>query len=120
MLFISLSLLRSSPVHKEAKITMNHRDGHDHIAKNSERCNARKQSEDKPQSAEEFCGNGQNCECGRNVQDSHKEAHRAGEAVSTEPPQRLLGAVGEEDHSKRQCEEWWLQCRCRWQSVYQT
>src|SRR5258708_28669368 len=81
---------------------MNQRDGHDYVAKDSKGRNASEQSEDKTQSAEEFRGNGQKCEYGRNVHDSSEEAHRAGEAVSTEPPEHLLGAVGEEDHSKHQ------------------
>src|SRR4029077_20412276 len=64
--------------------------------------NASEQSEDETQSAEEFRGDGQKREYGRNVQDSREEAHRAGEAVATEPPQHFLGAVGEEDHSEHQ------------------
>jgi len=81
---------------------MNQRDRHDHVAKDSKGCESSKQSEDKTQSAEEFRGNGQKCEYGRNMQDSGEEAHGGGEAVSTKPPERLLGAVDEEDHSERQ------------------
>ena len=102
MVLITFSLLSSSPVHPEAELTMNHRDGHDHVAKDCKGRNASEQSEDETQSAEEFRGDGQKREYGRNVQDSREEAHRAGEAVATEPPQHLLGAVGEEDHSEHQ------------------
>jgi hypothetical protein len=83
---------------------MDHCDGHDHVAKDAKRRNPREQSEGKTQSAEEFRGNGQKCEYGRNVQDSRKEAHRAGKAVSTEPAKHLLCAVGEENHSQGQSE----------------
>src|SRR6266436_1094078 len=102
VVFITFSLLCSRPVHPEAELTMNHRDGHDHVAKNSKGRKASEQSEDETQSAEEFCGDGQKCEYGRNVQDSREEAHRAGEAITTEPSEHLLGAVGEEDHSEHQ------------------
>src|ERR1700704_2654507 len=99
MVLITFSLLCSGPVHKEAESAMNHCDGHDHVAKDSKGRNASEQSQDKTQSAEEFRGDGQKCEYRRNVQDSREEAHRSGEAVATEPPEHLLGAVGEEDHS---------------------
>src|SRR6267378_3514806 len=66
VVLIALSLLCSSPVHKEAELTMNHRDGHDHVAKDSQGSNASEQSENKTQSAEKFRGNGQKCENSRN------------------------------------------------------
>src|SRR2546430_357201 len=102
VVLITFALLRSSPVHKESKIMMNHGDGHDHVAKRSKGCNASEQSEDQTKSAEEFRGDGQKCEYGRNVQHSREESHRAGEAISTEPSEHLLSAVGEEDHSEHQ------------------
>src|SRR5882762_956269 len=102
VVLITFSLLCSSPVHKEAELTMNQRDGHHHVAKDSKGRNTSEQSEDKTQSAEEFRSNGQKCEYGRNVQDSREEAHCAVEAVSAEPPKHLLSAVGEEDHSEHQ------------------
>jgi len=53
-------------------------------------------------SAEEFRGQWPEMLIRRNVHHSREEAHRAGEAVSTEPPEHLLGAVGEEDHPEHQ------------------
>src|SRR5437016_4393117 len=102
VVFITFSLLCSRPVHPEAELTMNHRNGHDHVAKDSKGRNAGEQSKDKTQSAKEFRGDGQKCEYGRNVQHSREESHRAGEAISTEPSEHLLSAVGEEDHSEHQ------------------
>src|SRR6266849_3108887 len=102
VVLITFSLLCTSPVHPEAESTKNQRDGHYHVAKDSKGCNAREQSKDKTQSTEEFRGNGQKCEYGRDVQHSREETHRAGEAISTEPPEHLLSAVGEEDHSEHQ------------------
>lgn len=84
---------------------MNHRNGHEHVAENSKGRNPCEQPEDKTQSAEDFRGNSQKCEYGRNVQDSREEAHRAGEAISTEPSEHFLRAVGEEDHSPAPIEE---------------
>src|SRR5260370_35284074 len=81
---------------------VNHGDGHEHVEKVSKGRTPSEQPEDEAQTTEEFRSNGQNCECSRNVQNSGEEAHRAGKAVSTDPPQRLLGAVGEKDHSQRQ------------------
>src|ERR1700674_3753136 len=81
---------------------MNHRDGHDHVGKDSKGCNASEQSEDKTKSAEEFRRNCQKREWGRNVHDAGEEAHGAGEAVSAEPPEHLLGAVREKDDSQHQ------------------
>src|SRR6266849_3362463 len=102
MVLITFPLLRSSPVHPEAELTMNHGDGHDHVAKHSKGRDAGEQSKDKTQSAEEFRGDGQKCKYGRDVQHSREETHRAGEAISTEPSEHFLGTVGEEDHSKHQ------------------
>src|SRR5258707_7429325 len=42
------------------------------------------------------------CEDARNVHHSGEEAHRAGKAVSTEPSEHLLGAVGKKYHSQCQ------------------
>jgi hypothetical protein len=83
---------------------MYHGDGHDHVAKDSKGRHAGEQPEDKTQSAEEFRGNGQKCECGRDVQDAREEAHRAGESVPTKPSEHLLGAMGEEDYPEHQAE----------------
>src|SRR5712692_8733532 len=102
VVLITFSLLCTSPVHPEAESTMNQRDGYYHVAKDPKGCNAGEQSEEKTQTAKEFRGNGQKCECGRDVQHSREETHRAGEAISTKPSQHLLGTVGEEDHSKHQ------------------
>ena len=81
---------------------MNHGDGHDHVAKDSKGCNARNQPDNEPQPAKELGGSGQKCEYGRDVQHSREESHRAGEAISTEPPEHFLSTVGEEDHSQHQ------------------
>src|SRR5262249_31807061 len=53
----ALSLLRPRPVHEEAELRMNHRNGYDHVAKDAESCEARKEAEDETQPAEEFSGN---------------------------------------------------------------
>src|SRR5437868_5837428 len=98
MVLITFSLLRTSPVHPKAELMMDHCDSHDHVAKDPKGRNASEQSEDKTQSAEEFRGNGQKCECSRNMQDSREEPHRASKAVPTEPPEHLLGAMGEENY----------------------
>src|ERR1700730_9872658 len=102
VVLITFSLLCSSPVHKEAESSVNQCDGHDHVAKDSKGRNAREQSQDKTQSAEEFRGDGQKSEYSRNVHNSREEAHGTDEAVSTEPSEHLLGAVGEEDHPEHQ------------------
>src|SRR5712692_6333810 len=102
MVLITFPLLRSSPVHPEAELTMNHGDRHEHVAKHSKGGNPSEQSDDKTQSTQEFRGDGQKREYRRNVEDSREKAHRAGEAISTEPSEHFLGTVGEEDHSKHQ------------------
>ncbi|HXM68639.1 MAG TPA: hypothetical protein VN911_18065 [Candidatus Acidoferrum sp.] len=73
-----------------------HSDGH--VAEDSKGRNASEQAEDKTQSTEEFRRNCQNREWGRNVHHAGEEAHRAGETISTEPPEQLLGAVREKYH----------------------
>src|SRR5712692_639779 len=102
MVLITFPLLRSSPVHPEAELTMNHGDRHEHVAKHSKGGNPSEQSDDKTQSTQEFRGDGQKREYRRNVEDSREKAHRAGEAISTEPSEHFLGTVGEENHSKHQ------------------
>jgi hypothetical protein len=37
---ITFSLLCSRPVHEQAELMMNHRDGHEHVGKDSKGCNA--------------------------------------------------------------------------------
>jgi hypothetical protein len=88
----TFSLLSPHPVHEEAKLVMDHRDRYEHVAKDSKRGNAGEQAEDETQSPEEFRGNSQKCEWGRNVHHAGEEAHCAGESVSTEPSEHLLGA----------------------------
>ena len=77
---------------------MDHRNRNQHVAKDAKGRNASEQSEDEAQPAEEFRRNGQNRERCRNMQHAGEKAHCAREAVSTEPPERLLGPMGEEDH----------------------
>src|SRR4029077_752598 len=98
----TFSLLRARPVHKEAELMMDHYDGYEHVAKDSKGGDAGEQTEDEAQSPKEFRGNGQKCEYRRDVQHSGEEAHRAGESVSTEPSEHLLGAVGEKYDSRHQ------------------
>src|SRR5579872_3259991 len=98
----AFSLLRPRPVHKEAELVMDHCDRYEHVAKDSKRGNAGKQAEDETQSPEKFRGNGQKCERGRDVHHAGEEAHCAGESVSTEPSEHLLGAVSEEDNPQHQ------------------
>src|SRR6266536_955390 len=95
VILITLTLLCPSPVHKEPELMMDHCNRHNHVARDAKGCNPSEQAEDKTQSPDEFRGNGQKCEYGRDVQDSREEAHRAGETISTEPPEQLLGAVRE-------------------------
>src|ERR1700756_1261079 len=102
VILITLTLLCPSPVHKKAELMMDHCNRHNHVARDSKGGNPCEQAEDKTQSPEEFCGNSQKCEYGRDVHHSGEEAHRAGESVSTEPSQHLLGAVGEKHHSQHQ------------------
>src|SRR2546430_12674891 len=102
MVLITFPLLRSSPVHPESELSMNHGDSHDHVAKHSNGRDAGEQSKDKTHSPEEFRGDGQKCKYGRDVQYSREETHRAGEAISTEPSEHFLGTVGEKNHSKHQ------------------
>jgi hypothetical protein len=89
----TFSLLRPRPVHKQAELVMDHRNRDGHVAEDSKGRNASEQPEDKTQSTEEFRRNCQNREWGRNVHHAREEAHRAGETISTEPPEQLLGAV---------------------------
>src|SRR5580692_11750800 len=81
---------------------MDHCNGNGHVAEDSKGRNASEEPEDKTQSTEEFRRNCQSREWGRNVHHAGEEAHRAGETISTEPPERLLGAVREKHHSQDQ------------------
>src|SRR5258708_5227007 len=77
VVLITFPFLCSRPVHPEAEVTMNHSNGHDHVAKDSKRRNSGEHSKDQTQSAEELRSDGQKCEYSRDVQHSREEIGRA-------------------------------------------
>jgi hypothetical protein len=79
---------------------MNHRNGNNHVAKDTKGRNTSQQPDDESQSAEEFRRDCHNRQKGRDVHHAGEEADRAAETVSTEPPERLLRTVREKHHSR--------------------
>jgi hypothetical protein len=86
MKLVALTLLRSCPIHEETEVVMDHRYGHDHIAKDSECRDSGQEPENEAQPAKEFCSNRQKCEQRRNVQGAGEESHHAGEAYPPNQP----------------------------------
>src|SRR5580700_2823294 len=99
MVLVTLALLCSCPIHKEAEMVMYHRHSHDHIEGDSECRNSGQESKNQAESAKEFCGDRQERERRRNVHDAGEKTHRSGEAVSAKPTQHLLGTMCEENHA---------------------
>src|SRR6202140_527055 len=100
MIFESLALLGSHPVHEKTVRQMNHEDGPNHQAANSESGDARQQAEKQPQAAKEFSADNQKCESSRH---SHmrKGSHGAVKTKASKPAQHFLRAMPEKHHSQK-------------------
>src|SRR5258705_13838033 len=58
VILIALTLLCPSPVHKEPELMMDHRNRHNHVARDSKGCNTGEQAEDEAESPKELRGKG--------------------------------------------------------------
>src|SRR5436305_5873128 len=100
MVLNAFSLLRTRPIHKEAKLSVNHCYCNQHVDRDPKCSDASEETEDQSQSTEELGSDGQKRKHGRNVHGSGKETHRAGKAIAAEPPEHLLCSMGEEHDAK--------------------
>src|SRR5262249_31922948 len=96
----AFSLLRSRPIHKKTKLSVNHRYRHQHVERDAERADAGEETDDQSQSTEELSSDSQKGKHGWNMHGSGEETHRPGKAIATKPSQHLLGSVSEEDDAK--------------------
>src|SRR3989338_4309955 len=112
VILISLALLLAVPVHEKAERRMPRRDGHHHVAQDSESGDARQQADDKSETAEELRCNHQKSKRRWNPL-AREEGHGALEAPAAEPARHLLGAVRENDnaeHHPQQCQNEVIVC----------
>src|ERR1700682_1465083 len=104
MVLVALAPLDAEPVHKEAKLLVHHQDRNEHVNGDADRCKARKEPSNERYTTEELsCDSdeGQGC---RNVKAAGEELQASMQAVTSEPAEHQLRAVGEEDHPEHQPE----------------
>src|SRR5262245_60873800 len=99
----ALALLIAVPVHEEAvlRVAREHRD--DHYARDPEGRHPRQEPERQAHRSEELGGDREEAErCGKPLAE---EPHRPLEAVPSEPPEGLLGAVRKDDDGEGPAEQ---------------
>src|SRR5262245_6126539 len=99
MIFESLTLLGSRPVHEEAVRQMYRCNSDKHINDDSKRCNTAQKAEKQPDTTEEFGSNREKGEKRRNAQLA-EGLHCCRKARPSKPAKHFLSAVSEENDAQ--------------------
>src|SRR5207244_10424155 len=95
MILVTFTQLLARPVHEKSVLEMRGGDGAEHNHHEACRREARQQSGDQPQTAEELSNDHQQRDDPRQKHRLREESHGPGESEPTIPPQKLLVSMSE-------------------------
>ena len=97
MILIPFAFLIAGPVHKKAKVDVDHGNGHQHVGRNAKDGDATEEAEDEGDASEELREDGEKREQRGNVHSLGEVLHGAGKAIAAEPAQNFLRSMHKKD-----------------------
>jgi len=100
MILDAVTLFIAKPIYEKSKFPVDHGHRHDHRNRNAERGDAGEKSDDQAETAEELCGDSKVGEGRGYTEVIAKRLDRGAQAMTAEPTQKFLRAMGEQDDSQ--------------------